>query len=119
MKMYKAAIYFNCACDVPHCQQMHGRRRRPVTMCSWPGSIEVFIMVASPSCFRALQINDHAALAACRGDLDFIVRQIDKTAIQRLEHVVSTPFKRLSYTEAVEILEDAIKNKKKKFEFQV
>ncbi len=57
--------------------------------------------------------------ASCRGDLKFIVEQVDKTAIQRLEHVASTPFKRLSYTEAVEILEDAIKNKKKKFEFKV
>ena len=58
-------------------------------------------------------------LVACRGDLKFIVEQIDKTAVQRLEHVAKTPFKRLSYTEAVEILEDAIKNKKKKFEFKV
>ena len=55
----------------------------------------------------------------CRGDLKFIVEQIDKTAVQRLEHVAKTPFKRLSYTEAVEILEEAIKTKKKKFEFKV
>ncbi|KAK9861825.1 hypothetical protein WJX84_011032 [Apatococcus fuscideae] len=58
-------------------------------------------------------------LERSRGDLKFIVEQIDKTAIQRLEHVANTAFKRLSYTEAVEILEEAIKIKKKKFEFKV
>ncbi|KAK9838840.1 hypothetical protein WJX74_004282 [Apatococcus lobatus] len=58
-------------------------------------------------------------LERSRGDLKFIVEQIDKTAIQRLEHVAKTSFKRLSYTEAVEILEDAIRTKKKKFEFKV
>lgn len=47
------------------------------------------------------------------------MEQIDKTAVQRLEHVAKTPFKRLSYTEAVEILEEAIRTKKKKFEFKV
>ncbi len=44
---------------------------------------------------------------------------MDKTAVERLEHVASTPFKRLSYTEAVEILEGVVRDKKKKFEFPV
>jgi len=44
---------------------------------------------------------------------------VDKTAVERLEHVASTPFKRLSYTEAVEILEGVVRDKKKKFEFPV
>lgn len=36
--------------------------------------------------------------------------------MERLEHVASTPFKRVSYTEAVEILVKAVREKKKKFE---
>ncbi len=44
---------------------------------------------------------------------------MDKTAVERLEHVAYTPFKRLSYTEAVEILEGVVRDKKKKFEFPV
>lgn len=39
--------------------------------------------------------------------------------IQRLQTVINTPFKRLPYTEAVEILEEHIKAKKVKFEFPV
>ena len=54
-----------------------------------------------------------------RADLDFLVKQVDAGAIARLESVASTPFKRLSYTEAVEILEEVVRSKKKKFEFPV
>ena len=39
--------------------------------------------------------------------------------IERLQKVINTPFKRLPYTEAVEILEEHIKQKKVKFEFPV
>jgi len=41
-----------------------------------------------------------------------------KGLIQRLMNVIETTFKRLSYTEAVEILEEHIKEKKVKFEFK-
>ena len=58
-------------------------------------------------------------LAHCRSDLEFITKMIDKEAIGRLEQVASTPFKRVSYTEAVEILEKAIADKKKKFDYPV
>ena len=51
-----------------------------------------------------------------RHDLDFIVKQIDEDAINRLEHVANTPFKRLSYTDAIIELQAAIKEKRKKFE---
>ena len=44
---------------------------------------------------------------------------VDKGAIDRLQHVASTPFKRLTYTEAIEILEGVVRDKKKKFEFPV
>ncbi len=51
--------------------------------------------------------------------MDFINKMVDKTALERLRHVADTPFKRISYTEAVEILEGVVRDKKKKFEFPV
>lgn len=55
----------------------------------------------------------------CRDDLQFINKQVDKTAIERLRQVATTPFQRVTYTEAIEILEGVVKDKKKKFEFKV
>jgi len=52
----------------------------------------------------------------CRVDLDFLQKNVDDKVIERLEHVGSTAFTRITYTEAVEILTDAIRSKKKKFE---
>ena len=49
----------------------------------------------------------------------FIDKMVDKTATTRLQLVASTPFKRLSYTEAIEILEEVVKSKKKKFVYPV
>ena len=57
-------------------------------------------------------------LLACRPDLDFINLRIDKTAIARLEEVANTPFKRLSYTDAIARLEQATKSGHK-FEYPV
>lgn len=59
-----------------------------------------------------------APLLLCRPDLEFINLRIDKTAIARLEEVANTPFKRLSYTDAIQHLEDAVKGGQK-FEFPV
>lgn len=58
-------------------------------------------------------------LANCKKDLEFICKFIDAEAIQRLEIVANTSFKRVSYTECVEILTEAIKSKKKKFKEMV
>jgi hypothetical protein len=41
-------------------------------------------------------------------DMEFIAKMIDKTAIERLQHVAASPFKRLSYTDAIELLEKAV-----------
>ncbi|KAK9937730.1 hypothetical protein M0R45_014502 [Rubus argutus] len=49
----------------------------------------------------------------CLDDMEFICRQFDKTCIDRLRMVASTPFVRITYTEAVELLIDAVKNGKK------
>jgi len=54
-----------------------------------------------------------------RQDLGFITSMVDKGAVERLEHVAATPFKRLSYTDAVAILEDVVRSKKKKFQYPV
>lgn len=54
----------------------------------------------------------------CHEDMQFMADKFDKGCIDRLKMVASTPFIRLSYTEAVEILEVAVKNGKK-FENEV
>ena len=55
---------------------------------------------------------------ACRTDLEFITKMVDKGAIERLKMVASTPFERCTYTRAIEVLEEAVKGGKK-FEFPV
>ncbi len=55
------------------------------------------------------------ALDNCRDDLEFLNKMIDKELIQRLEGVIKNDFKRITYTEGVEIL----KNASQKFEFPV
>lgn len=52
----------------------------------------------------------------CREDMEFMVKQFDKTAIDRLKLVSSTPFVRISYTKAVQLLENVTD---KKFENKV
>ncbi|ALW84888.1 asparagine--tRNA ligase [Hymenobacter sedentarius] len=55
------------------------------------------------------------ALEHCADDLAFLNEQYDKELLGRLNSVVETDFKRLTYTEAIEILKSA----KQKFEFPV
>jgi asparaginyl-tRNA synthetase len=50
--------------------------------------------------------------------MEFMADKFDKTCIDRLRMVSSTPFERISYTEAVELLEEAVKSGRK-FENQV
>ena len=56
------------------------------------------------------------ALEHCQDDLQFLNQLVDKGLIARLESVVKTDFIRLTYTEGINILQEAIKNGKK-FEF--
>ena len=56
------------------------------------------------------------ALDNCKDDLGFLNKMIDKTLIERLESTVQSDFVRLTYTEGINILQEAIKNGKK-FEF--
>ena len=54
-------------------------------------------------------------LASCPDDMEFFNKFIDNTVLQTLNDIAETPFERLGYTEAVEILEKS----GKKFEFPV
>ncbi len=54
-------------------------------------------------------------LNRCEADMAFFAEHVDTTAIERLEHVVSTPFERMDYGDAVRILAAADAN----FEFPV
>ena len=56
------------------------------------------------------------ALEKCQDDLQFLNQFVDKVLIARLESVVNTDFVRLTYTEGINILQEAVKNGKK-FEF--
>ena len=56
------------------------------------------------------------ALDNCQDDLAFLNQMIDKTLIERLQGVLKETFVRLTYTEGINILQEAIKAGKK-FEF--
>jgi len=56
------------------------------------------------------------ALEHCQDDLEFLNNMIDKTLLERLQGVLKENFVRLTYTEGINILQEAIKNGKK-FEF--
>ena len=58
-------------------------------------------------------------LAERADDMKFFAERIEKTAIDRLKLIVEKPFLRLTYTEGVGILEEAIRKGQKKFEFPV
>jgi asparaginyl-tRNA synthetase len=55
------------------------------------------------------------ALTHCKEDIEFLNSMYDNTLIERLQHVSTTPFVRITYTEAVEILQKS----GKKFEYKV
>ena len=58
------------------------------------------------------------ALDNCRDDIQFLNDRYDNTLIERLEGVINTDFVRLTYTEGIEILKEAIANGHK-FEYPV
>ncbi len=45
-------------------------------------------------------------LDECQGDLEFFNKRIDKGLLERLQHVVDSPFERMTYREAVKRLEE-------------
>jgi asparaginyl-tRNA synthetase len=56
-----------------------------------------------------------AVLEERADDMQFFNQRIDKGVVERLQHVIETPFKRLTYTEAIDILQAC----GKKFEYKV
>ncbi|MDY6032357.1 MAG: asparagine--tRNA ligase [Alloprevotella sp.] len=58
------------------------------------------------------------ALDNCQDDLAFLNKMIDKSLLERLHFVVEHDFVRLTYTEGIRILEDAVKAGHK-FEFPI
>ena len=56
-----------------------------------------------------------AVLDDCADDMEFFQKRIEPTLLETLEHVVESPFERLSYSEAIEILERSGRD----FEFPV
>jgi len=50
-----------------------------------------------------------------KNDLEFLDKQIEKGLIERLKNVVENDFKRLPYTEAIELLKEAVAKDKKLF----
>ena len=50
-------------------------------------------------------------LAECPDDVEFCEKRIEKGLLARLQHVRDTPFKRITYTEAVEVLNDPANRK--------
>lgn len=58
------------------------------------------------------------ALDNCKDDLEFLNKMIDKTLLQRLNSVLEDSFVRLSYTDGIKILEEAVAAGHK-FEFPV
>lgn len=58
------------------------------------------------------------ALDNCKDDLDFLCNMYDKQLYEHLNSVVGNEFKRLTYTEGVKILEEAVANGHK-FEYSV
>ncbi|MCD7976454.1 MAG: asparagine--tRNA ligase [Tannerellaceae bacterium] len=58
------------------------------------------------------------ALNHCREDIEFLNNMFDKELIERLEFVLKQHFIRLTYTEGIKILEEAVANGRK-FEFPI
>ncbi len=52
-------------------------------------------------------------LENCYGDLEFFAKMYDSTCIDRVKAIASTPFGRVSYTKAIELLEKAVADGKK------
>lgn len=54
-----------------------------------------------------LQTICQQVLTACADDMSFFAKRIDKECISRLENLISKPFKRIDYSEAIEILQQS------------
>lgn len=58
------------------------------------------------------------ALERCQDDIAFLSEHYDKELVERLRFVLEKPFKRLTYTEGIQILEEAVRGGRT-FEFPI
>jgi len=88
-----------------------------------------FWMLEPELAFADLHDNMHCAedyvrycaqevLDRCANDLKFFEKRVDKDVISRLEKIAATPFVRVSYTEAVGVLQDALTRGDATFEYE-
>ena len=49
-------------------------------------------------------------MAACPAEMEFFNSMIDNTLLERLNHVLNSEFKKMTYTEGIEILQKAVKD---------
>ena len=61
----------------------------------------------------------NTALTELPEEMAFFNHFVDKGLLERMHHIVSSDFGRVTYTEAVAILEDAVKAKKVEFQYPV
>ncbi|MBQ5615573.1 MAG: asparagine--tRNA ligase [Peptococcaceae bacterium] len=61
----------------------------------------------------------NTALTELPEEMAFFNQFVDKGLLERMQHIVSSDFGRVTYTEAVAILEDAVKAKKVEFQYPV
>ena len=61
----------------------------------------------------------NTALTQLPEEMAFFNQFVDKGLLERMQHIVSSDFGRVTYTEAVEILENAVKAKKVEFLYPV
>ena len=61
----------------------------------------------------------NTALMQLPEEMAFFNQFVDKGLLERLHHIVDSDFGRVTYTEAIEILEEAVKTKKVKFQYPV
>ena len=61
----------------------------------------------------------NTALTELPEEMAFFNQFVDKGLLERMQHIVSSDFGRVTYTEAVAILEDAVKAKKIEFQYPV
>ena len=61
----------------------------------------------------------NTALMQLPEEMAFFNQFVDKGLLERLHHIVDSDFGRVTYTEAIEILEEAVKTKKVEFQYPV
>lgn len=60
-----------------------------------------------------------AVLRDCESDLEFFAKRVDETVVERLRLIAMEPFQRITYTDAVEKLQNAVEAGEVEFEFEV